>query len=67
MLLPQISQLIIFIKQCYGLHSGEKLLEQVAFVRGVYGIAFKAESHKERVDPEDTLKVGKDRNRSASA
>ena len=64
---PTDIYLIISIKQCDGLHTGEELLQQIALVWRMDRITFKTEAHQERIDLKDALKVSKDRNRTASA
>ena len=52
-----IQQSIVLVEQGDRLHSAEELLEQVAFVRGVDGVSFQSEAHKQRVCAKDLLHI----------
>ena len=58
--------LIVPVKQCNGLHSCEKLLQEVAFVWRVDGVTLESEAHQKRIYLKDSLQIRKDRNRTAS-
>ena len=57
----------VLIEQCDAFHSAEELLEKVAFVGGVDGVALQSESHQQRVDAEYLLDLGQNRDAAAAA
>lgn len=62
-----LQRLIVPIEQGDGADAGEELGEEVGLVRGVDGVAFETEAHQERVDAEDVLEVGENRDAAAAA
>lgn len=59
--------LVILIEEGDGFHAGEELLEEVALVRRMDGVALETEAHEERVYSENLLHVGEDSDAAAAA
>ena len=57
---------IIPIEQSNCLHSCKELLQEITFIWRMNGIPFKSKAHKKRIYLKNTLKIGKDRNGTAT-